>query len=643
MADLFTTPAARSAQTSFWPLWIMKLLGALTLGIAVLLIYLPALNAPFIFDDTSTIFGNSSIRRLWPLVDFHERSGPLTPPPGVPTAARPIVNLTLALNYHVGETNPAGYRAVNMFVHWLAGLLLWAIVYKTLCLEYFGGRFSRVAGGLSFAAALLWVVHPLQTESVAYVTQRTESLMGLCFLATFYASLRYWEASSRGSRGVWLSLATLACLLGMLSKEVMITVLAVLLLYERTFLTGSFTKAIRDSWPLYLGLGCGAAALFVTLASGPPTPETGFGGATPAAAWWSTQCKIFFLYAKLTFWPWPLAIHYELPYLDTVTKAWPWVLSFALFVLASSALAWKKTAVGFVGVWILAVLSPTLIVPLPNEMAAERRMYVPLAAIAPFVVVSVYSLVGWIVQKLSPSGSALNSERTANRASAALVTTLVILLTALSMERMTYYQDELALFLDVIRTQPDNYVARVNIGTLLLEHGRGPEALEQFDQALIIKPDSVRARFNRAKLLVDLGRPQEALDEYRETVRLDPRAVEARYNYALVLESMGQSAAAIDQYFEIVELDTDYAAAHTNLAIALARLGKMPMAIEHFERALAITPDVESYANLAAIYQHVGRRDEAIETIQKGIALARSEGKYALATELEQRLQTYGR
>jgi tetratricopeptide (TPR) repeat protein len=466
--------------------------------------------------------------------------------------------------------------------------------------------------------------------------------MGLCFLATLHASQRYWEASSLRARGLWLSLATFVCLLGMLSKEMMITVLAVVLLYERTFLTGSFTKAIRASWPLYVGLGCGAAALLATLACGPSTPGTGFGGEAPAFAWWGTQCEVFFLYAKLTFWPWPLAIHYELPYLDTIAKAWPSALPFALFVLASFALAWKRTAAGFVGLWILAVLSPTLIVPLPYEMAAERRMYVPLAAIAPFVVVSAYLVIRWAANKLSASGAALAGARIANCASVALVTVLAIVLTAVSVERITYYQDALTMFLDAIRVQPDNYVARANAGTILVERGQRTEALEQFDQAIRIKPESVGAHFARAKLLGELGRLPESLDEYREALRLDPTVVEAHYNYALALESAGQSADAIDQYLEIVELDPEYSAAHTNLAIAMARLGKMPEAIEHFERALAITPDVESYANLAAIYQHVGRRDEAIETLRKGIALARSEGKDALATELEERLQTYG-
>src|SRR5262249_33333887 len=162
------------------------------------------------------------------------------PPPNRPTSARPVVNLTFAVNYAIGGTDTVGYHAFNIAAHALSALLLWAIVWRTLTLDYFGGRFDRIAGGASFTAALVLAVHPLNPESVSYVTRRTESLMGFFYLAVLYASLRYWEATSRVSRIAWLFAAAAAGILGMLSKEMMASVIAMVLLFERTFVRGSF-------------------------------------------------------------------------------------------------------------------------------------------------------------------------------------------------------------------------------------------------------------------------------------------------------------------------------------------------------------------------------------------------------------------
>src|SRR5262249_10533669 len=160
-----------------------------------------------------TILNNPSIVHLWPLIGSEGQTGPLNPPPNRPTSARPVVNLTFAVNYAIGGTDTVGYHAFNIAAHALSALLLWAIVWRTLTLDYFGGRFDRIAGGASFTAALVWAVHPLNTESVAYVTQRTESLMGFFYLAVLYASLRYWEATSRVSRIAWLFAAAAAGIL----------------------------------------------------------------------------------------------------------------------------------------------------------------------------------------------------------------------------------------------------------------------------------------------------------------------------------------------------------------------------------------------------------------------------------------------
>lgn len=159
------------------------------LAFSIGVIYVPVLNVPLIFDDVDTIIRNESITAIWPLVGTDTHPGPLNPQPNVPTAARPLVNLSFAINYKFGQLDPVGYHAVNAILHFLSAMLLWAIVRRTLRLPYFAGRFEAAADSLAFAVANIWALHPLQTETVIYATQRTELMMAFFYLATIYCSL----------------------------------------------------------------------------------------------------------------------------------------------------------------------------------------------------------------------------------------------------------------------------------------------------------------------------------------------------------------------------------------------------------------------------------------------------------------------
>src|SRR4051794_12654918 len=241
-ADKSNGPRSR-AITDGPSLWLAAAILAISIGV----VYARSLNIPFLLDDTETVNANNSIRSLWPLIGTEERPGPLNPARDLPTAGRPLVNYSFALNYHFGGLNVVGYHAVNLVFHFLSALLLFAIVRRVLRLPYFVGQFDSVAGWLAFGAALLWSVHPLLTDAVAYVTQRTELMMAWFYLATLYCSIRYWEsltrsmenlgerASDQGARSshqlLWLVLAVLACLGGMLSKEVMVSAPIVVLLF----------------------------------------------------------------------------------------------------------------------------------------------------------------------------------------------------------------------------------------------------------------------------------------------------------------------------------------------------------------------------------------------------------------------------
>lgn len=615
-------------------------LGLLVVSLAVFAVYLPAAEGPFIFDDSATIVNNASIRQLWPLAVIGEGTGPLDPPPETPVYGRPLVNLSFAVNYHFGALDPRGYRVVHMILHCLSACLLWAIVARTLRSEYFRGAFDRVADLLSFTAALIWAVHPLVTESVVYVTQRTELMMGFLYLATLYCAIRYWSASRSAPRTSWLVMAILSCLAGMLCKEMIASAPAMVLLFERTFVARSFRHALARSWRLYAGL---ALVWFVAIGlnyDGPRTPMAGFDLGVPAYQWWLTQAKVFFLYLKLAVWPWPLVIHYDIPYLHSVTEAWPWFLAASLYGVAALVLVWRRLAVGFVMTWVVAVLSPTLVIPLVGEIAAERRMYVPLAALMPLLIVGGYRLL-----KVVWHAATGHSRQTFAGTGPIVVATVANLVIAiglgqLSARRLVAYQDGITLWHDAVLHQPHNPLVRANLGISLAEEGRFVSAKLQFEEWVRLEPDSHWAHYNLARSLEGSQQPRDAMQHYRRVLELQSDHAASHYNLARLLESDGEWPRAIRHYRQAIDAQPDFSAAHTNLGLLLLDLGKADQAIKHLTVALQEQEDLVNYEILVLALKQTNRRAEAIEVAERGLALAHTHGETAMIEQLDTMLES---
>ncbi len=621
---------------------IVLLLATLTLGAAIFLVYMPAASGPFILDDLETIVENPSIQQLWPLVDSDREGGPLNPPDTSPTHGRPLVNLAMAANYHFGGLDPFGYRIVHFVLHFATALLLWALVAETLRLDYFHGKFDTVAGPLAFASAFVWALHPVHTETLLYVTQRTELMMGLFYLATLYLSLRYWAAERTAWRAAYLALASMACTSGMLCKEMMASAPAMVLLYERTFLTGSFRRSLRRSWPLYMGLALAWVPVILLNLDGAKTPGAGFGKGLTAFEWWFTQTKVLFLYLKLAVWPWPLLLHYEIPYEKSLSTAWPWLLAAGSLAIATVVLVWRRSAIGFVAVWVVAVLSPTLVIPLVGETAAERRMYIPLAALVPLLIVAGY----WAQQRLTELVARRAGKVPVRRVSLALLSAEIMALgltfACLTHLHLRAYEDELSLWQDVADHQPNDPLAQLNVGTLLAERGRNSEAVEHLKEAARLAPDPrdspvcydelmrYRAHYNLARVLENSGRFNEAIHQYRATLKLRPDDATTHYNLARLLENMNDIQQAEAHYRQAIAADPDFAAAHSNLGILLQSAGRVPEAIESFEAALRSQETMGNCLNLATAYCSVGREPEAIPLLEKSLLLAHTPNELAL-------------
>ena len=601
----------------------------LLLVIAGLAAYAGSFSGPFVFDDVASIVENPTLR--------HWESS-LTPPLASTTSGRPLVNLSLAANYAVSGTAVWSYHAVNVAIHVLAALVLLGLIRRTLAADE-----NPAAAVLAAVAALLWMLHPLQTEAVTYVVQRAESLMGLCYLLTLYAFRRGAESASLRPRW-WFAVSLTACFLGMATKEVMVSAPLIALLYDRTFLAGSFREAWRLRARVYLGLGASWLLLALLVLSGQGRNGTaGFGGAIPWTSYALTQFPAITHYLWLSLWPRPLIFYYGRA---VVTDPWRAGLP-ALFILVLLiATGWalvRRPALGFLGAFFFLILAPSSsVVPVATETMAEHRMYL---ALIPVVVGAVLGLHAWRPAAVLPAGL-----------------TAAAVLAVLTWQRNAVYGDALGLWEDTVAHRPANPWARNEFGSELARRpNRLEDAAAQFREALRLKPDYVDAHNNLGNTLLRLpGRANEALIEYQAAVRLAPanavlrsnlgnalvrlpgRGPEARAQYEaairlnpdfpetryalanLLANAPENFTAAIAQYREALRLRPDYIEAHTNLGnVLLKTAGGTGEAIAQYREALRLNPGyVQAHYNLATALRGIpGRRDEAMAEYEEVLRL----------------------
>lgn len=611
---------------------------------AIAAVYGHTLDVPLIYDDQPQIVDNMSIRRLWPLIGSAEHPGPLNPPRDEPAAGRPIVNWSFAINYYWGGLEPTGYHAANAVIHYGAALLVFLIVRRTLRLSYFGDEFHSVAGWLATAAALLWALHPLQTEAVIYATQRSELMMALFYLGTLYCSLRYWsllsltpsegqgesiisDDSTRRLRILWLLLAVLAALCGMASKETMVSAPLLVLLFERTFVAGSLARAFRRSWPLYVFLAASWILLLGLNLSGPRSNSAGFGIGPPVFVWWSTQCKVLLMYLKLAVWPWPLLIHYELPYVDTVGGALVYGLPVFLMGIGTLVLLWRNTSVGYLGTWLFAILLPTSVVPIMTEMAAERRMYLPLVALAALFVVGGYRLSRKAIGG-GPRGRqglfALNSPAITTIAASLVI---AIAYGLISTHRLAAYYDETDLWRQVAQAQPENYMAHGTLGELLSRDGQWLEAIDELKISVDQRPNTEYLSF-LGLAYAKTSRTQEALNTLKQADARNPKFAEWQNCLGLALNEIGVYPVAISQLEKAVKQEPAFADAHSNLGYALYKSGRKSEAMEHLKQALKLRPDVARIHNtMGSVLLREGQTQQAIEEFQHALELKKDDAE----------------
>jgi protein O-mannosyl-transferase len=614
--DVKTSQARRRMSVSS-ALSLSVLAGVVLIAAAVFLAYLPSLNGGFIWDDHDLITDSKLIRasdgplRIWCTTD--------------PIDYWPMTNTSFWIEWRLWEMNSAGYHVTNIILHIAESLLIWIILRKL-----------SIPG--AFLAAMIFALHPVNVESVAWIAQRKNLMAMLFFLLSILWYLKFINLAPRPTFGrcpvaakqsnahspsstahcplptahcytwYWLSLA--AFTLAMLSKG-SVAVLPVLLLGIVWWLHPLTWKDLAWSAPFFL-----IALVFTVVNMWFQT--IGLEGAIRIASF--TQrllgagCVVWF-YLYKAFLPIDLSFVYSNWKIEAGNPLWWLPLLSALAVTAvlwRYRKSWSRTllfAWGFFCVVLVPVMGFTDVYFMRYALVADHYQHIAIiAAIAlGSALWSVWHRLarGWV-------------RRTAIAAAVAALGTLAFL----TWQQSGQYRDEFTLYDDTLKKSPDCWMAHINLGMALIGVGRLQDAKDHFHQALRIKPDSVAAYNDMGHALVQMGRVQEAMECYRKALSFKPDYPQALNNMGNALVEAGRPEEAIEYCQHALRLDPGFHEAYYNLGNAVLAMGRPQEAIDYYNQALAIKPDYpEAHNNLGNVLTQVGRPLEAIEHCQTALQL----------------------
>jgi protein O-mannosyl-transferase len=612
---MLATTQARTA------LWHRELLGAAIVFLAAWCCYYPSLSGGVLWDDDKLLTESSIIkssdgpRRIWcstEAVDFW-----------------PATNTSLWMEWRLWGMTLAGYRVTNVIIHIAVALLIWTIL-----------RRLSILG--AYLAAMIFVVHPVNVESVAWIAQRKNTLAMLFFLLSILWYLKGMQqvgtqrvtsrqqatdAFPRGTVGAgkvagdvihpssliphpsscyWLSLAAFA--LAMLSKG-SVAVLPVLLLGIIWWQRQITRRDVFRVLPFFAiaVLFAGVNIWFQTHGSGEEFRTAGFLERVLGAAgviW-------FYLYKAVL----PLDLAFVYPQWDIHAGRVLWWLPLLAALVTTAVLWWyrKKWSRSLLFAWgvfcvsLLPVMGFTDVGYMECSLIADHYQYIAIIGVISLAVA------GWSLWRTRMQGSI----RWAGGGAGVVVAGALMFL---SWQQSRLFSDAILLYQASLEKNRQSYMVHNSLGIALNQAGRPQEAIEHFKRAVDLKPDYLEARDNIGVILNNLGRTQEAIKLFRQVLMLKSDYPKALSDLGAVLSASGQAEEAIKYIERALLAKPDYPEAHYNLGIALNQVGKRKEAIEQFRQALLQNPDyAEAYNSLGAVLAQAGMLREAADSFRRAL------------------------
>ena len=607
-SDMDHTQAIQAAPS---PKARQTILAALLLVAAACLVYANSLAGVFLYDDVDSIIRNPSIRSLWPVWDA------AWAPIDTTAAGRPMLNLSLAVNFAISDLSVWSYHLLSILIHIGSSLCLFGLVRRSLNTGRLAAEWAQRATPLALSAALIWTVHPLHTHAVTYIIQRGEALVGLFFLLTLYLAVRARTESSPR----WAIAAVLACGLGMGSKEVMVSAPLLVLLHDLVFDSSPVSVIARKRWRLWAGLAGTWLILLGVILVGARTRSVGVGLGIGPFDYLFTQFEVLVHYLRLTIWPAGLCFDYHWPVAQGLRQVWIEGAFLASLGLATGFGLLRRSPLGFVGAWFFLILGPSSsLLPIVTEVAAEHRMYLPSAGI----LVALVLLTNLAVRKFGQRLSAPSRMRI-QLVGVALV---VMPLGFLTVHTNTLYHSEIGLWRDVTSKQTQNHVAQLSLGHALDRAGRFEEAKRAYRRAIELKPDYNLALNNLGTVLLAEGDRDGAIALFERAVAVRADYAEAQANLGVALSQGGDLDGAVEHFQLSLASDLNFTRADVNFNLGLTLVqragpGDDERAMKAFEASLehTLAPDPAAHFQLARLLVRKGKLAAAIGHLEQVLAI----------------------
>ncbi len=528
----------------------------------------------------------------------------------------PLLHSAFWIEHHLWDDHPLGYHLLNLALHAADVFLVWLILRKL-----------AIPGALLAAAIFAW--HPVQVESVAWITEQKNTLSAVFYLSALLTYL-YFDHTRRSSH---YALALGLFVLAVFSKTTTVTLPAMLLVifwWQRGSL--SWRRDVRPLIPFFL-LAV-TAGLFIAWVEWKVIGAEGAAFALTFVERGLLAARgIWFYFGKLV---WPANLIFVYPRWQIDASAWwqwlfPLAVAAVLIALWLLRRRWRAPLAGWL--FFIGTLFPVLgffnAYLFRYTYVADHFQY--LASLGMFVLVS-----AWIALLLDRwPGVARHIGR-------GLCIALLGTLALLTWRQSQMYSDSVTLYQTTIDRNPACWMAYNNLGVVCLDAGQTQQAIERYEHALQIKPEYAEAHNNLGVALVRLGKLSEAIAHYQEALKLKSDFSDAHNNLGNALLKSNRPREAIQQYELALQLNPYFSDGHTNLAAALAGVGQLPEAIQQYQQALQLKPDnFVALANMALAYAKMKRPAEAIAAAENALGLARSYGDTELAQQIEAWLKGY--
>jgi tetratricopeptide (TPR) repeat protein len=575
------------------------------LAVIVVLIYAETLTTPFIFDDIHNIRENPHIRIPFPSfknlawAGFHS-----------PIATRPVANISFALNYYFNGYNPVGYHLVNILVHLASGCFLFYLVKLTLHTPALHARYAEY-GWIPFFTAFIWLVHPLQTQSVTYLVQRMNSMAAMFYVLSLLLYLKF--RMSDGGRSKWLYLGgcILVAVLALGTKEISATLPGFIILYEWFFFQRLSLQWAQKRLLIFVGLLALIAlisTIYLEYELSARISDSYNGRHFTMMERVLTQFRVVVFYISLLIWPHParLSLDHDFALSYSLTNPMTTLPAMALIIgliILAIVFAGREPLLSFCILWFFGnlVIESSVI---GLELIFEHRNYLP-------SMMAVLGAVVLVFRFLKPAWKG-----------ATALFLVAILFTFWTFQRNKDWVDEITLYQDCVKKAPAKARPYNNLGAALMRANRLTEAVEQLQKALEIKPDFVDAHYNLGYALSRQGKLAEGIDHFRETLRLDPDNFKALNNMGVSLAIQGRYQEAIQYLESALKLSPGDVDVHSNIGIAFYRLGNLAAAEGHLTRALSLNPrHAGAHNNFGLVMKDKGRLEAAHHHFSRALEL----------------------